>query len=159
MGMHQSRCPECRKLRPKRDGGAGWRFINARLVCRLCAERHAEPPPRPAGLVRRATPGEIVDAEDVPLDALVRDGAGTYYMRRGRRGQVARGAGSWRAWGDVRQFYWFARGRFQVVAVDVPEAATALELQAVGEAFELNHGTVDFGEDGCAILTSAREPD
>lgn len=100
-------------------------------------------------------PGVILDAAAVPSGALVRDGAGTFYMRLGMRGQIARGAGPWRAWGDIQSFRWFLRGRFELVATELPEAVQVDDLAALGAAHEIAFGPSNFGEDGCDVLTTA----
>lgn len=99
-------------------------------------------------------PGVILNAAAVPSGALVRDGAGTFYVRLGRRGQVARGAGPWRAWGEVRRFAWFKRGRFELVAMGLTETFKVGDLAVLGEAHERIFGASDFG-DGCDVLASA----
>ena len=89
--------------------------------------------------------GDVVAADEVPSRSLVRDGDGTFYHRRDQFGQVARGAGPWRVWGDVKRFHWFKRGLFEIVALDVHEAAAAAELAELGREHEAQFGVPDFG--------------
>lgn len=102
-------------------------------------------------------PGDVLDAPAVPSRAIVRDGSGAYYVRHGRGGQVVRCTGPYREWGELRRFFWFDRGRFELVALDVDERASSAILRGIIERFEADHGAVDFGEDGCAVPTTASE--
>lgn len=89
--------------------------------------------------------GDVVAAEEVPSPALVRDGDGTFYHRRGSFGQVARSVGPWRVWGEIKRFHWFRRGLFEIVALDVREAVTAAELAELGAEHEAQFGVPEFG--------------
>lgn len=105
--------------------------------------------------------GDVIDGPAVPSHAMVRDGAGTFYVRRGRLGQVVRGAGSWRVWGEVKPFLWFERFRFELVALAVPETADREMLQRLGEDYERRIGVVELGDggDGTEIPANAEECD